>query len=146
MAAVGDAATLGEEGAAMHLGEEVLEHSSEEIAEHTFVKVEEEVPELVEENIEKNIKYIGRMEDLKNIPREQTLLDELPYLGDPKLDYYQNMSVLRKALRDGYEIKDASWFRLGSEGAPTRLNPSRLIKQTFLGAERNLLNNRGLWP
>jgi len=48
LAAVGDAATLGEEGAAMHLGEEVLEHSSEEIAEHTAVKVEEEVPEQME--------------------------------------------------------------------------------------------------
>lgn len=56
------------------------------------------------------------------------------------------MSVLRKALRDGYEIKDASWFRPNSELAPTIFNPNRTIGQTFLGAERNLLNNRGLWP
>ncbi|NLT50771.1 MAG: RHS repeat-associated core domain-containing protein [Ignavibacteria bacterium] len=92
------------------------------------------------------IKYIGRLEDLKNIPRNQTFLDQLPNLGSPKANYYQNMSVLRKALREGKIIKDASWFRPNSELAPTLLNPSRTIGQTFLGAERNLLQNRGLWP
>jgi RHS repeat-associated protein len=93
-----------------------------------------------------SVKYIGRLEDLKGIPRSQTLLDELPNLGSPKANYYQNMSVLRKTLRDGYTIKDASWFRPNSELAPTLLNPNRTVGQTFLGAERNLLNNRGLWP
>ena len=93
-----------------------------------------------------NVKYIGRLEDLKNIPRSQTLLDQLPNLGSPKANYYQNMSVLRGALRGGYTIKDASFFRLNSELAPTLLNPYRTIGQTFLGAERLLLKNRGLWP
>ncbi|MEO6549317.1 MAG: RHS repeat-associated core domain-containing protein [Ferruginibacter sp.] len=91
------------------------------------------------------IKYIGRLNDLKSIPRSQTFLDDLPNLGTPKANYYQNMSVLRKALRDGYTIRDASWFRSNLQGAPTILNPSRTIGQTFTGAERNLLNNRGLW-
>lgn len=92
------------------------------------------------------VKYIGRLEDLKGIPRSQTLIDDLPNLESPKANYYQNMSVLRKALRDGYTIKDASWFRPNSQLAPTLLNPNRTVGQTFLGAERNLLNNRGLWP
>ena len=92
------------------------------------------------------VKYIGRLEDLKNIPREQTFLDQLPNLGSPKANYYKNMTVVRKALRDGFTIKDASWFRPNSELAPTILNPTRTVGQTFLGAERNLLKNRGLWP
>jgi RHS repeat-associated protein len=92
------------------------------------------------------VKYIGRLEDLKGIPQSQTLLDDLPNLGNPKANYYQNMSVLRKSLRDGYTIKDASWFRPNSELAPTLLNPNRTVGQTFLGAERLLLKNRGLWP
>ncbi len=89
------------------------------------------------------IKYIGRLEDLKNIPRNQTFLDQLPNLGSAKANYYQNMSVLRKALREGVTIKDASWFRPNSELAPTIQRPTRTIRQTFLGAERNLLKNRG---
>ena len=89
----------------------------------------------------KPVKYIGRLEDLKDIPRDQTILDELPNIGNPKANYYQNMSVLRRTLRAGYEIKDKSMFRPNSELAPTLLNPSRTIRQTFLGAERNLLNN-----
>ena len=92
------------------------------------------------------VKYIGRLEDLKGIPRSQTLLDDLPNLGSPKANYYQNMSVLRKAIRDGYTIKDASFFRPNSQLAPTLLNPNRTVGQTFLGAERLLLKNRGLWP
>jgi hypothetical protein len=92
------------------------------------------------------VKYIGRMEDLKNIPRNQTLLDDLPNLGSYRANYYQNMSVLRKAMRDGYEIRDASGFRLNTELAPTLLRPGRTIGQTFLGAERLLLKNRGVIP
>ena len=96
-------------------------------------------------NVDK-VKYIGRLEDLKGIPRNQTILDDLPDLGNPKANYYQNMSVLRKAIRDGYTIKDASSFRPNSELAPTLLNPNRTIGQTFLGAERLLLKNKGLLP
>ena len=73
-----------------------------------------------------------------------TLLDQLPNLGNPKANYYQNMSVLRKSLRDGYKIIDKSAFRPNSELAPTLLNPNRTVGQTFLGAERNLIKNRGL--
>ncbi len=74
-------------------------------------------------------------------------MDDLtPNLGSPQANYYRNMSVIRKALRDGYKIEDASKFRPNSELAPTFLNPKRTIRQTFLGAERNLLKNRGLWP
>lgn len=90
------------------------------------------------------IKYIGRMSDLKNVPRSKTFIDDLPDLGSPKANYYQNMSVLRKAIRDGYTIKDASWFRPNSELTPTLLRPNRTVGQTFLGAERLLLKNKGL--
>jgi len=92
------------------------------------------------------VKYIGRLEDLRGISRNQTFLGDLPNLGSPKANYYQNMSVLRKAIRDGYKIKDASRFRPNSQLAPTLLRPNRTIGQTFLGAERLLLKNRGLWP
>lgn len=94
-----------------------------------------------------NIKYLGRMEDLEGIPRSQTILDELtPSLGSPKADYYRNMSVIRKNLREGVIFKDASWFRPNSELAPTFLNPNKTVGQTFFGAERNLMTNKGLWP
>lgn len=90
------------------------------------------------------IKFIGRMEDLKGIPRNQTILDELPNLGSVKANYYQNMSVIRRNLREGVTFKDASFFRPNSQLAPTLLRPGRTIGQTFLGAERLLLKNRGL--
>jgi len=93
-----------------------------------------------------NIKYLGRMEDLKGIPRSQTILDDLPNLGSPKANYYQNMSVIRKNLREGVTFKDASWFRPNSELAPKLNWPTRTVGQTFYGAERNLMQNRGLWP
>lgn len=41
---------------------------------------------------------------------------------------------------------DASWFRLDLESAPTLTCPTRTVGQTFYGAERNLMINRGLWP
>jgi len=97
----------------------------------------------IESKAEK-VKYIGRLSDLKDVSREMTLLDQLPNLGNPKANYYQNMSVLRKSLRDGYKIIDKSAFRPNSELAPTLLNPNRTVGQTFLGAERNLIKNRGL--
>ena len=56
------------------------------------------------------------------------------------------LSCIRKGLRDGYQIEDASWFRPNSELAPTFLNSTRTVRRPFLGAERNLLNNKGLWP
>jgi RHS repeat-associated protein len=93
-----------------------------------------------------NIKYLGRMEDLRGTPRSQTILDDLPNLGSPKSNYYQNMSVIRKNLREGVIFKDASSFRSNSELAPTLSWPTRTVGQTFYGAERNLMQNRGLWP
>jgi hypothetical protein len=84
------------------------------------------------------------MEDLEGIPRTLTLLDDLPNLGSYRANYYQNSSVLRKALRDGYEIRDASWFRPNSELAPSLERPARTVGQTFTGAERLILDNKGL--
>jgi len=46
----------------------------------------------------------------------------------------------------GTQYKDATWFRPNSQVAPTLLNPNKTVGKTFLGAERNLLNDRGLWP
>ena len=71
------------------------------------------------------VKYIGKLDDLLSIPRSQTLLDDLPNLGSARANYYQNSSILRKALRDGYEIRDASAFRLNSTPDPTLLWPNR---------------------
>ena len=93
------------------------------------------------------IKYIGKVDDLEALPRSQTLLDDLsPSLGNPKANWKRNSSVLRKAQRDGYEIRDASMHRLNSGPDPTPKWPERKVGQSFLGAERNLLNNRGLQP
>ena len=86
------------------------------------------------------------MEDLIGIPRSQTILDDLPNLGSSKANYYQNMSVIRRNLREGVIFKDASSFRPNSELAPTITWPTRTVGQTFYGAERNLMQNRGLWP
>jgi hypothetical protein len=42
---------------------------------------------------------------------------------------------------------DASWFRPNSEAAPLFPQwPTKTVGQTFYGAERNLIINRGLWP
>jgi RHS repeat-associated protein len=90
------------------------------------------------------IKYIGKLDDLQGIPRSQTLLDQLPDLGSARANYYQNSSVLRGALRDGYQIQDASAFRLNSSPDPTLLRPDRTVGQSFLGAERNILDNKEL--
>ncbi|MGH8487326.1 MAG: hypothetical protein ACREXS_00235 [Gammaproteobacteria bacterium] len=76
-------------------------------------------------------------------PGEYTLLDRLPNLGNPKANYYQNMSVLREEMRKGVPIRDASAYKPDSFLAPTELNPSRTIRQTFTGAERNQLTNKG---
>ena len=84
------------------------------------------------------------MDDLPGIPRSQTLLDDLPDLGSAKANYYQNSSVLRKSLRDGYEIRDASAFRPNWSPDPTLLRPDRTVGQSFLGAERLILDIKGL--
>jgi hypothetical protein len=90
------------------------------------------------------VKYIGKMDDLKGIPRCQTLLDDLPDLGSTKSNYYQNSSVLRKALWEGYEIRDASAYRPNWTPDPTLLRPDRTVGQSFLGAERLIMDNKGL--
>lgn len=90
---------------------------------------------------------IGRMEDLRAPtalrPGEYTIADKLPNLGNPEANYYQNMSVLRDEMRRGIPIRDASNFRPDAELAPTPLWPDRTIRQTFTGAERNQLSNKG---
>jgi len=73
-------------------------------------------------------------------PGEYTLLDRLPDLGSPKANYYQNMSVLRQEMRNGAPIRDLS--DADTALAPTKLNPTRTIRQTFTGAERNQLSPR----
>ena len=85
-----------------------------------------------------------KLDDLQGIPRAQTLLDDLPNLGNARANYYQNSSVLRGALRDGYEIRDASAYRPNWSPDPTLLRPDRTVGQSFLGAERNILDNKGL--
>jgi len=72
---------------------------------------------------------IGRIRDLDSLgPGEATLLDRLPYRGDPKSNWNQNASVLREIMRLGRPIRDSS--------------PMDTTGQ-FLNAERNLLLVRG---
>jgi hypothetical protein len=80
------------------------------------------------------VKYIGKVDDLKGIPRNQTLLDDLPNLGNPKANWKQNSSVLRKEMNKGNPISDASAHLPDN-------NPK--VKGSFLGAERNLLRSKG---
>ena len=90
---------------------------------------------------------IGRMDDLNAPgalrPGEYRIADKLPNLGSPKANYYQNMSVLREEMRRGVPIRDVSAAKPDSFLVPTPDNPGRTIRQTFTGAERNLLSNRG---
>jgi hypothetical protein len=72
-------------------------------------------------------------------PGEYTIADKLPNLGTPKANYYKNMSVLREEMRRGVPIRDASAFKPDSFLLPD----GRTVRQTFTGAERNLLTNRG---
>ena len=93
-----------------------------------------------------SIKYIGKMSDLQNVPRSQTLQESLPNLGSPKANYYQNSSVLRNALREGYRIQDVSAYRPNSALDFIPQRPNRTVGQSFLGAERLILDNKGLIP
>jgi RHS repeat-associated protein len=90
---------------------------------------------------------IGRMDDLLQPgalrPGEFRLADKLPNLGDPQLNYYQNMSALRQEMRRGVSIRDASAHKPDSFPVPTPQFPGRTVRQTFTGAERNQLRNRG---
>ena len=58
-------------------------------------------------------------------------------------DWKQNSSVVRKARRDGFEIRDASAHRRNFDADPMTDRLDRKVGQSFLGAERNLLNNLG---
>jgi RHS repeat-associated protein len=93
---------------------------------------------------ESKVVYIGKTSDLKGLPSDQTLLPELPDLGSPKANWKQNSSVLRDKLRQGYQVRDASLDKPNSSLDPTPARPNRTVGQSFLGAERNLLENKGL--
>ncbi|SBT04402.1 hypothetical protein ACCAA_1350001 [Candidatus Accumulibacter aalborgensis] len=72
---------------------------------------------------------IGRVKDLRSLQAgEQSLLDRLPNLGNPKANWAQNSGVLRQEIGRGLPIRDAS--PLDTTGQ-------------FLNAERNLLIDRG---
>ncbi|MDR1285326.1 MAG: hypothetical protein LBJ88_03900, partial [Campylobacteraceae bacterium] len=72
---------------------------------------------------------IGRVRDLQDLASgERSLLDQLPNLGNPKANWYQNSEVLRKEMQKSLPIRDAS---VGDTAGQ------------FLNAERNLLKNHG---
>ena len=79
---------------------------------------------------------IGKVADLeKGVgANEYTLLDQLPDMGSPKLNWKQNSGVLRKVMSRGQPIRDAS---VGADG--------QLIQYpgSFLNSERYLLQDRG---
>jgi hypothetical protein len=94
-------------------------------------------------NAAPKVKYIGKLDDLKGIPHDKTLLDQLPDQGSVKANYRQNSSVLRGAVRDGYQIRDASVARANSQPDPTLRWPTRKVNQSFLGVERLIMKNKG---
>jgi hypothetical protein len=94
-------------------------------------------------NAAPKVKYIGKLDDLKGIPGDKTLLDQLPDRGSVKANYRQNSSVLRGAVRDGYQIRDASVARANSQPDPTLRWPTRKVNQSFLGIERLIMKNKG---
>jgi hypothetical protein len=87
------------------------------------------------------------MDDLKAPnalrPGEYRIADKLPDLGNPKANYRQNMSVMRSEMKRGVPIRDASAHKPDSFPVPTADNPTRTVRQTFTGAERNILRNKG---
>ena len=92
-------------------------------------------------------RVIGRVDDLTAPgalkPGERTLLSRLPDKGNPKANWKQNSSVLRNEMRSGQPIRDASAHKPDNFPVPTAQNPNRTVRQTFTGAERNTLRNKG---
>ncbi len=62
-------------------------------------------------------------------PSEFKVADLLPDMGNPKANWKQNSGVLRQIMNEGNPIKDVSSYPMKNAG--------------FLGAERNLLQNKG---
>ncbi len=93
---------------------------------------------------EGNTIFIGKLQDLKDVQPDKTLLPELPNLGSAKANFKQNSSVLRRKVREGKKIQDKSFFRKNSDIDPS--NPSKTVGQSFLGAERLILDSKGLIP
>ncbi len=78
---------------------------------------------------------IGKMDDLNKpgaLKKGEKLLD-LPDMGSPKANWKQNASKLRKTMREGKPIRDASVTNKGNLRSNTG----------FLRPERNLLENKG---
>jgi RHS repeat-associated protein len=90
---------------------------------------------------------IGRVDDLTAPgalrPGERTLLSRLPDKGNPKANWKQNSSVVRDEMRNGQPIRDASAHKPDNFAVPTPSNPTRTVRQTFTGAERNAFRNKG---
>ena len=81
------------------------------------------------QDVPEAITVIGRTADLQKLgPAEKSLLDRLPDLGSPKLNWKQNSGVLRQELSRGLPIRDKS------------VNDTSGM---FLNAERYLLQERG---
>ena len=78
--------------------------------------------------------FIGKLDDLRNVPANQTLLPELtPGLGSARANFQRNSSVLRQKLREGFTIQDVSFRRLNTDLDPTILRTDRTVGQSFLG-------------
>ena len=88
--------------------------------------------------LKKSDVVIGKVDDLMAPGAlksgETTLMKEgrLPDQGSPKANWKQNSGEIRKEMRQGNPIRDASAHRSNSE-----------VRESFLGAERNLLQNNG---
>lgn len=75
---------------------------------------------------------------------EKTLMPEMrATLGSPQANWERNTSLLRRHMKYGTPIRDLSYRQDDNTLVPTQENPTRRIRQTFTGMERNLLRNHG---
>jgi hypothetical protein len=91
---------------------------------------------------------IGKLDDLiaPNAlkPGEYTLLPKMTKnLGSPKANWKRNSSLLREEMRAKRPIRDASAAKPDNFPDPKPDFPTRTVRQTFTGMERNVLRNRG---
>ncbi|ANI89331.1 hypothetical protein A9P82_08515 [Arachidicoccus ginsenosidimutans] len=122
LAAIGDAATLGEEGAVAHAGESLVEHGVEELADKTAVQAEEEVAEKAEVEAEK---MHGHHSDPKFMGgEEKQKLTDMPQSEHQQLHRDLNDHLVN--------YKDAK----GNHMRPQPGNPGREIQLNFSREDR----------
>lgn len=110
LAAVGDAATLGEEGLIVHAGEEVVEHEIE----NTAVKAEEEIAERAEQVAAQAKKEV---KELPTIDATGKVHGELPKVKDLNKYSKEQLETLQKELKESVQKRIEVTSKLGRDKA-----------------------------